>query len=113
MTSQDLDLYERFEREIRTPRTRLLLDAFLPAAEDLASAIPPPLPAPAADPEEARGVVQQLRAEDPLPEPEPAPAPPRNRKRPAQEPSKSLQEEIEEFMNRDGAALAPDPDPDP
>ena len=58
--------------------------------------------------------MQQLRAEDPdsgTPE-EPAARTAQTEERLAEsaDPSKSLQDEIEEFMNRDGGALAPDLD---
>lgn len=105
------DLYQRFELAVRTPKRRLLLDAFLPAPESLPSwvAPPPPPPVPALSPEEAGLLARLDRDEEPPPEPKPAPkkkkAAPKKRDTP-----RSLQEEIEEFMNRDGAGLAPDED---
>jgi hypothetical protein len=110
MSDPSLDLYLRFERELRTPRRRLLVDAFLPPVETIESAVPPPPPPPEPFAEPTRGVVQQLRGEDPVPVPEPRPR--RRRRRDAAEPHRSLQQEIDEFMNRDGTALAPDVDPE-
>jgi hypothetical protein len=111
----DLDIYQRFELEVRTPKRRLLLDAFLPSPDALPSTVappPPPPPLPGVSEEEA-GLLSRLGAR----EPEEAPAP-KSRQKAAQpakskkkrEPAtpKTLQEEIAEFMNRDGGALVPD-----
>ena len=109
-----VDLYERFERAIRTPSRRLLVDAFLPAAESIPSAVPRrPVEEPL-QPEVQLGIVQQLRQQDPSPPPEEAAkpqaaAPPAAASGPS---AMTLQEEVEEFMNRDGAGLAPEIDPD-
>ena len=104
------DLYERFELQVRTPRKRILLDAFLPSPETLepsvASQLPPPLPVPDMTPEE----INMFRRREPEDD---APAPkPRSRKKAAKkkEEPKSLQDEIAEFMHRDQTALAPDDD---
>jgi hypothetical protein len=114
MAPDGKDLYERFELQVRTPKKRILLDAFLPSPETLepsvASQLPPPLPIPDMTPEE----INMFRRREPE-EDEPAPAPkPRAKKKPAakkkQEESRSLQEEVAEFMNRDRPALAPDDD---
>ena len=108
-----LDLFQRIERALRTPRRRLLLDAFLPPPESIASAIPPPEPVVSEIPASQQGFVQQLREQEPEKPLEP-PRPQIRRRRVETEPpaTKTLQEEIDEFMNRDGAAaLAPDPDP--
>ncbi len=105
----DLDIYQRFERELRTPKRRLLLDAFLPAPESIESAVaqpPPPPPLPGESAEEF-GRLSLRDREEPAPPPKPRrkkSAPPKNEK------PKSLQEEIEEFMTRDGAGLAPEDD---
>jgi len=114
MASDGKDLYERFELQVRTPKKRILLDAFLPSPETLgpsvASQLPSPLPIPDMTPEE----INMFRRREPE-EDEPAPAPkPRAKKKPAakkkQEESRSLQDEVAEFMNRDRPALAPDDD---
>ena len=114
MASDGKDLYERFELQVRTPKKRILLDAFLPSPETLgpsvASQLPSPLPIPDMTPEE----INMIRRREPE-EDEPAPAPkPRAKKKPAakkkQEESRSLQDEVAEFMNRDRPALAPDDD---
>ncbi len=106
------DLYQRFELLVRTPKQRLLLDAFLPAPEALPSAVapPPPPPMPNLSPDEL-GMLSRLDREEEEPPPPPKPA----KKRKAaeakkKEQPKSLQDEIAEFMNRDGAALAPEDD---
>jgi len=48
MAASGKDIYQRFELEVRTPKRRILLDAFLPAPESLPSSVtpqaPPPLP---------------------------------------------------------------------
>ena len=71
----DLDLYQRFELELRTPKRRLLLDAFLPAPETLESFVtppPPPPPLPGESPEDlALGSLSDR--EEPAPEPPPRP----------------------------------------
>jgi hypothetical protein len=121
-----LDLYQRFELEVRTPKRRLLVDAFLPAPEDIESVVTPPPPPPPLPGESTDGIgFGSLR--DRADEEPPAPPPKPRRKKVAPrkpEKSKSLQEEIAEFMSRDGVGLAPedetgvsqappDPNPDP
>ena len=114
-TTSSLDIYQRFEREVRTPRRRLLLDAFLPDADSLPTAVaqPPPLPIPES-PAPTISLSERLEAEIPSPPPEPDPKPRKKAASPKRkkltEKSKSLQEEIEEFMNRDGGALVPSDD---
>ena len=116
LTSSSLDIYQRFELELRTPRKRLLVDAFLPSPDSLPSTVipPPPPPLPAVSEEEA-GFIARLEAR----EPEPAPEPTRKKvsgtkkKKKLVERPKSLQEEVEEFMNSGRQALFPDDDPDP
>lgn len=113
MAADTLDLYQRLEREVRTPKRPLLLDAFLPPPESIASAVTPPPPAPEPTPEEA-GFLARLQGEEPAAEPAAKPAKKR-RAAPAkkkEEAPKSLQEEIAEFMNRDQPALAPEDDLD-
>lgn len=107
-----VDLYQRFELLVRTPKKRLLLDAFLPAPDALPSAVapPPPPPMPDLSPDEV-GMLARLDRDEEPPAPPPKPA----KKRKAAEakkkgPPKSLQDEITEFMNRDGTALAPEED---
>ncbi len=103
MAGDDKDIYQRFEIAVRTPKRRLLVDAFLPAPEALESAVtpppPPPLPEPAA--EDLRALAR-LDAEGPPPPPKPK-AKKKRRSEDAilTEKPKSLQEEIAEFMNRD------------
>jgi hypothetical protein len=107
------DIFQRFELQVRTPKKRILLDAFLPAPESLeptvAPQIPPPLPVPEMSPEE----INMFRRREPEDD-EPAPAPrPRSKKKSGakkKEEPKSLQDEVAEFMNRDRPALAPDDD---
>src|SRR5947208_16839955 len=113
MATDGKDIYQRFELQVRTPKKRALLDAFLPAPETLESSVaprlPPPLPAPEMTVEEAN----MFRRREPE-EGEPAPAPKARAKKKAvpkkKEGSQSLQDEIAEFMNRDRPALAPDDD---
>lgn len=104
------DLYEQFELEVRTPKKRLLLDAFLPDPATLPSVVTPPAPPPPPpmSPEEAQFFARrEERDEEPPPEPKPRrkvkAAPPKRKEAP-----KTLQEEIAEFMNRDRPSLAPD-----
>jgi len=107
------DIYQRFEQQVRTPKKRTLLDAFLPAPGALESSVapqvPPPLPVPEMTVEEANMFRRREPEED-----EPASAPkPRAKKKAASKKkveSKSLQDEIAEFMNRDQTALAPNDD---
>lgn len=112
-TGKRLELFKRLELELRSPQEPLPVDPFLPAAETIASSIPAPVSYAAEQAAQPQGFVQQLRAQDPEPAPqEPAPRP-RKRKNAADTgPSRSLQDEIAEFMNRDGGALAPDVDPE-
>lgn len=112
MAASGKDLYQGFELQVRTPKKRTLLDAFLPAPESLESSVapqaPPPLPVPEMSPEEMSFYRPRERDEEPAEEPKP-----RARKKAApkkKETPKSLQDEIAEFMNRDGAGLAPDDD---
>ena len=109
-----LDLFQRFELEVRTSKRRMLLDAFLPAPETLESSVtPPPPPVVPEMPGEEIGALARLEAEEPPPEPRPKPA--RKKKRSAlkkTESPKSLEQEIAEFMNRDQGALSPDDDLD-
>jgi hypothetical protein len=111
------DLYTLLEKEIRTPKERLPIDAFLPKADAIVSAIARPVapPPPAESPEPVPGSALRQILGAPGPDEETpageAPAPPRRRRRNAvQEPQKSLEEEVAEFMSRSNNALAPDPD---
>jgi len=106
-----IDLYQRFELLVRTPKKRLLLDAFLPAPDALPSAVtpPPPPPMPDLSPDEV-GMLSRLDREEEPPAPPPKPAKKRKAAEKKKEAPKSLQDEIAEFMNRDGAALAPEDD---
>jgi type IV secretory pathway VirB10-like protein len=113
MSPDGKDIYQRFELLVRTPRKRTLLDAFLPAPASLESSVaprvPPPLPVPEMTPEEANMFRRREPAEDgPASEPKS-----RAKKKAASKKkveSKSLQDEIAEFMSRDQTALAPDDD---
>ena len=114
MAATGKDIYQRFELEVRTPKRRILLDAFLPAPESLPSSVtpqaPPPLPGPEMSPEEMNLYRPRERdegppAEDPRPRTQRRKAAPKKKDAP-----KSLQDEVAEFMNRDGAGLAPDDD---
>lgn len=113
--SAEPDIFQRFEREVRTPRRRLLVDSLLPPPESIESAVtppPPPPPLPGEPPDEAR-LFARLETQDTEPEEE-KPKPRRKvaaavKKKKVEEKPKSLQEEIEEFMSR-GGALAPDAD---
>jgi len=112
------DLFELFETEVRTPREKLLVDAFLPAPDAIPSSLRrPAAPRPAAEPAAAAepdysatlsGARQ--RADDT--EEAPAARPRRRPVKRAAEPEKSLEEEIAEFMSVRGGALAPDADPE-
>ncbi len=114
--SSGIDIYQRFELEVRTPRKRLLVDAFLPSPESLPSTVTPPEPPPLpAVSEEEADFVARLAARESEPEPEPKrkkASAPKKRKKAVEQP-KSLQEEVEEFMNSSRDALVPDDDPDP
>jgi hypothetical protein len=115
----DLDIYQRFELEVRTPKRRLLLDAFLPSPDALPSVVappPPPPPLPGVSEEEA-GLLARLGPREPEEPPPPrrrhkSAEPAKARKKRQPEKPRTLQEEIDEFMNRDGTALAPDDEPD-
>lgn len=113
MARDGRDLYQRFEIQVRTPKKRTPLDAFLPPPESLESSVapsvPPPLPVPEMTPEEANMFRRREPEDD---EPEPAPKARAKKKTAAKkkESPKSLQDEITEFMNRDRPALAPDDD---
>ena len=108
------DLYLLFEREVRTPADRLPLDAFLPPADAIPSAVLRPS-APAPVPEAAPGAtLAQLLGRSP--EATPAGDEPPIRRRPrtkkSAEPAQSLEEEIADFLSQRGTALAPDTDPE-
>ncbi|MBI1950297.1 MAG: hypothetical protein HYS34_02920 [Acidobacteria bacterium] len=114
MAAPGKDIYQRFELEVRTPKRRILLDAFLPAPESLPSSVapqaPPPLPVPEMSPEEMNLYRPREREEEP-PAEDRRPRAPRRKSAPKRKDApKSLQDEIAEFMNRDGASLAPDDD---
>ena len=103
MAADDKDIYQRFEIAVRTPKRRLLVDAFLPAPETLESAVtpPPPPPLPEAVAEDL-GVLARLDAGEPPPPPRPrAKKKRRGDETILKDKPKSLQEEIAEFMNRD------------
>ena len=108
------DLYQRFELQVRTPKKRTLLDAFLPAPETLESAVAPqaapPMPVPEMSPEEMAFYRPRDRDDEPEEEPKPRPKKKVVSKKKKEEAPKSLQDEIAEFMSRDGAGLAPDDD---
>jgi type IV secretory pathway VirB10-like protein len=113
MPTDGKDIYQRFELLVRTPKTRTLLDAFLPAPDTLESSVapqmPPPLPVPEMTVEEAN----MFRRREPEEEEPPSAPKPRAKKKAApkkNEQPKSLQDEVAEFMNRDQGALAPDDD---
>jgi hypothetical protein len=106
------DLYERLERELRTPGERMLLDAFLPAPASIPSALarpPAPEPVPGSDATGLFGTEGPTSRERQTEEPAP-----RRRARPRKsaEPQRSLDEEIADFMSQRGTALAPDTDPE-
>ncbi len=78
MGRDDKDIYQRFELVVRTPKRRILLDAFLPAPGSLESSVtlkePPPLPVPEMTPEEMNLYRPRERdEEEPAPEPKPRP----------------------------------------
>src|SRR6266849_1793466 len=107
------DIYQRFELVVRTPKKRTLLDAFLPAPGSLESSVapqvPPPLPVPEMTIEEANMFRRREPEEDEAPT---APKARAKKKAPLKKKveTKSLQDEIAEFMKRDQTALAPDDD---
>ena len=114
MAASGKDIYQRFELEVRTPKRRILLDAFLPAPESLPSSVapqaPPPLPVPQMSPEEMNLYRPRERDEEP-PAEDRGPRAQRRKAAPKKKDApKSLQDEVAEFMNRDGAGLAPDDD---
>ena len=97
MKSQ-LELFRRLEKEIRTPKERLPIDAFLPPVETMPTQFPDPPPSKipvqsrevggSEESEDARRQRRRVRREK-----KPAPADP-------SQPIK-LEDEIQEFMNRD------------
>ena len=113
------DLFTRLEREVRAPKERLLVDAFLPPPEAIPSslqqpAVPRPAPEAAREQDAEADLTANMagarrRAEE---APEAAPAPRRRPAKRATAPEKSLEEEIAEFMSRGSGALAPDADPE-
>lgn len=116
LTSSGIDIYQRFELEVRTPKKHLLVDSFLPSPESLPSTVtplpPPPLPAVS---EEESDFMARLEARERESEPEPKrkKASGTKKKKKTVEGAKSLQEEVEEFMNSGHRALASDDDLDP
>jgi hypothetical protein len=113
-TSESQDLYLALEQAVRTPKERLLVDAFLPPAEAIPSAVQPPAPPRAAAPAPGAGSDEDLllvRRPEADEAPEPVAPPARRRAKKKTAPEQSLEDEIAEFMSR-GAALAPDPDPE-
>ena len=114
MAAAGKDIYQRFELEVRTPKRRTLLDAFLPAPESLPSSVapkaPPPLPVPEMSPEEMNLYRPRERDEEPPAEDRKPRAQRRKAAPKKKDAPKSLQDEVAEFMNRDGAGLAPDDD---
>ena len=110
MGPETKDIYQRFELQARTPKKRILVDAFLPAPETLAPTVAPQAPSPLPVPDMTQEEINMFRRREPEDD---APAPkPRSRKKTAKkkEEPKSLQDEIAEFMHRDQTALAPDDD---
>ena len=110
MGPETKDIYQRFELQARTPKKRILVDAFLPAPETLAPTVAPQAPSPLPVPDMTQEEINMFRRREPEDD---APAPkPRSRKNAAKkkEEPKSLQDEIAEFMHRDQSALAPDDD---
>ena len=110
MAPDPKDIYQRFELQARTPKKRILVDAFLPAPETLAPTVAPQAPSPLPVPDMTQEEINMFRRREPEDD---APAPkPRPRKKAAKkkEEPKSLQDEIAEFMHRDQTALAPDDD---
>jgi len=110
MGPETKDIYQRFELQARTPKKRILVDAFLPAPETLAPTVAPQAPPPLPVPDMTQEEINMFRRREPEDD---APAPkPRSRKKTAKkkEEPKSLQDEIAEFMHRDQSALAPDDD---
>ena len=110
MAPDPKDIYQRFELQARTPKKRILVDAFLPAPETLAPTVAPQAPSPLPVPDMTQEEINMFRRREPEDD---APAPkPRSRKKAAKkkEEPKSLQDEIAEFMHRDQSALAPDDD---
>jgi len=113
MPSDPKDIYQRFELQVRAPKKRILLDAFLPAPETLEPTVAPQAPPPLPVSDMTQEEINMFRRREPEEEEEPAPKPkPRARKKPAKkvEEFKSLQDEVAEFMKRDRPALAPDDD---
>jgi hypothetical protein len=93
-----LELFRRLEREIRTPKERLPIDAFLPSVEALPTQFPDPPPSKvpvesrevggSQESDEARQLRRRMR---------------REKKATPADPSQpiKLEDEIQEFMNRD------------
>jgi hypothetical protein len=96
-----LDLFRRLERELRTPRERLPIDAFLPPAETLPTEFPDPPPS--ALPSEVRELGTVADAEEERRERRRRQRRIRKAAAPEAPPEapKKLEEEIQEFINRD------------
>ena len=115
MTPKNADeLYLLFEREVRTPADRLPLDAFLPPADTIPSAVArPKTPAPAPEAAPGATLAQILgRAPDATPAGDEASVRRKPRPRKTAAPARSLEEEIADFLDQRGTALAPDSDPE-
>jgi hypothetical protein len=108
------ELYLLFEREVRTPADRLPLDAFLPPADTIPSAVARPEVPPAAPEAPPGATLAQLLGRSPEATPAGDEAPVRRKARPRKsaEPSRSLEEEIADFLSHRSTALAPDSDPE-
>ena len=95
------DFFRRLEREVRTPREALPIDAFLPPPESLPTEFPDP--ASSAQPAQAREMMSALDDEE---EKRERRKHRRGRKaRSAEaEPLRKLEDEVKEFLNRDRPA---------
>ncbi|HEV8375188.1 MAG TPA: hypothetical protein VGR38_03010 [Candidatus Polarisedimenticolia bacterium] len=94
-----LELFRRLEREVRLATKRLPIDAFLPALDSLPTEFPDPPPS--AIPSQSREMGDSLESDEDRRERRRArrakkPAPP-----PEGGPPAKLEDEIQEFMNRD------------
>jgi len=97
------EFFRRLEREVRTPREVLPIDAFLPSPETLPTEFPDSTPSPRPPPARARGSGAEADGER------------RERRKQrrsrkarsagaAAEPPRKLEEEVQEFLNRDRPA---------
>ncbi len=94
MKSQQ-ELFRRIEREVRTAREKLPIDAFLPAPDSLPTEFPDPPPSAVKAEVREMGTLADAEEERRLRRRQ------RRVRKPAAQAPRNLEDEIQEFMNRD------------